>query len=138
MRYLLINIGSPKSLNSTIIRIRREYRGTRCPNLVNVFNDDHGLTDGLVTMNQNWYFLMNRVGLEEKLTLGPKCLFKKVIVHRFDIKCNPRPQHMGWATHPEPWHHSLPWVLTLKFSNHQVLQVDLFLCVSVCVCVVGK
>ena len=134
MRYLLINIGSPKSLNSTIIRIRREDRGTRCPNLVNVFNDDHGLTDGLVTMNQNWYFLMNRVGLEEKLTLGPKCLFKKVIVHRFDIKCNPRPHHI-WA---RPCTQNLDIILCHEYlvSNFPITKFCKLICF--CVCVVGK
>jgi hypothetical protein len=94
--YLIIKIGSPKSYDSTIIRIRREDGGTRGPYLINVLNNDQGLTNGLVSMDQDWDFLMNRVGLEEKLTLRPKYLFKKLIVNRFDIKGNLSPHHI-WA-----------------------------------------
>lgn len=91
--YLIINIGSPEACNSSIMGIGREDGGFRAPDLVNVLNNDKRLADGLTSMDEDRYFLVNRVGLEKKLALTPKRLFKKLIVNRFDIQGNPRPHH---------------------------------------------
>lgn len=84
-------------MNSTIIRIRREDGGTGGPDVVNVLNNDEGLADGLVSMDENWDFLVDRVGLEKKLALRLKRLFKKLILNSFDVKGNPSP-HRNWAS----------------------------------------
>jgi hypothetical protein len=83
-------------LNSTIVRIRREDRGSGGPDLVNVLNDDEGLADGLVGMDENGDFLVDGVGLEKKLALRSKRLFKKIILNSFDVQGNPGPHHI-WA-----------------------------------------
>jgi hypothetical protein len=62
-------------LKSTIVRIRREDGGSGGPYVVNVFNNQKGLADGVVGMDENRYFLVDRVGLEKKLALGNKRLF---------------------------------------------------------------
>ena len=79
-------------------------------------------------MNQNWDFLINRVGFEKKLTLRGQCLFKKLIFYRFDVKGNPSPQRI-WA---RPCTQELDIILrhefTLEiFANHPLVQDELYM-----------
>lgn len=64
--YLFINIGSPETSNSTLIRIRRENGRGRGPNIIHIMHNDQRLTEGFVFMNENWDFLVNGVGLNKK------------------------------------------------------------------------
>jgi hypothetical protein len=83
-------------LNSTIERIRREDGGSGGPDLVNVLNDDEGLADGLVGVDENGDFLVDGVGLEKELALGIKRLYNKLILNSFDVQGDLSPHHK-WA-----------------------------------------
>lgn len=80
--YLIINVVCPEASNSTVMRKRRED-GMRSifssPNLVHILNNDHGLTNGSAFMNQDWHLLVNRVGLDQQLTLAPKLLWNSYL-----------------------------------------------------------
>jgi hypothetical protein len=95
-QYLFVDVGSPKSVSSTIIRIRREDGRTGGPDVVNVLNNDEGLADGLVGMDESRDFLVDGIGSEKKLALRIQRLFKKLILNSFDVKGNPSPHHK-WA-----------------------------------------
>jgi hypothetical protein len=76
--YLVVNIGSPESMNSTIVRIGRENGGSGgAPNIVNVLNNKEGLANGVVGVDENRDFLVDGIGLEKKLALTPKLLLNE-------------------------------------------------------------
>ena len=96
--YLVIKIRSPESRNSTIIRIRGENRETiiTTPLLINIFNNDKGFGNALAIMNQDRNFLMNRVGFEEKITLGSQILLNELEINGFEIQRDSNSVH-EWA-----------------------------------------
>lgn len=61
MEYLVVNVSSPKSSDGTVIWIRGKNGGTMGPNLIDVMNNDERLTDGSITMDENWDFFVDRV-----------------------------------------------------------------------------
>ncbi|KAL3631100.1 hypothetical protein CASFOL_024084 [Castilleja foliolosa] len=63
------------------IRIRREKGWTVCgPNIVNVLNNDEGLTYRLSIMDQNRDFLKNWIGLEKELAFVAEILVDEFVV----------------------------------------------------------
>jgi len=69
--YLLINVGGPEPSNSAFVGIRREEGGPGVSKrLLEVLNDDHGLTYRLAVVEEYGHLLVHRVGLEEELALA--------------------------------------------------------------------
>jgi len=65
VNYLGVNIVSPESCLCSLVRIRRQQGRLFIPNLVNVLDSNQRLTNGFAIVDENWYFLMNWVHLEE-------------------------------------------------------------------------
>jgi len=68
--YRLINVDGPETSNGAIIRIRRENGRGRGPNIIHILHNDQRLAEGFVLMNENWDFLVDRIGLKKKLAFG--------------------------------------------------------------------
>lgn len=86
MAYLVVNIGSPESGYSAVVRFRREDGWSGGKSLVDVLNNHEGLAYGVVMVDENWDFLVNWVGFEEELALGSQFLLKELIVEGLDIE----------------------------------------------------
>lgn len=68
--YLLVNVGGPETSNSAFVVVRREEGGAGVSKrLLEVLNDDHGLTYRLAVVDEYGHLLVHRVGLEEELAL---------------------------------------------------------------------
>jgi hypothetical protein len=70
------------------------------PDLVNVLNDDEGLTDRFTVVDENRDLLVNRVHLEKQIALAPQVL---LLIFVFDPLLSqrdphPHPEHAGPET----------------------------------------
>lgn len=80
--YLFINISSsPETSNGVVIRIRGDNGRGRGPNIIHILHNDEKLTMGFVPVNENRDFLVNGVGLKEKLTFGLQPFLNEFILH---------------------------------------------------------
>jgi len=84
--YLVIDVSNPKSGISSIICILWKDGGNIGPNFINVFNYDCRFTYGFIFMEENWNFLVHRVGLKKKFTFGIQGLFNKLVIYTLEVK----------------------------------------------------
>lgn len=105
--YLLIDVRGPEAGGGTIIGIRGEDgRAGGGPGLIDVLDDDEGLTDRAVGVKEDRDLLVDRVGPEEELTLGAELLLQELVLHPLQVQRDPRPHH-EWAR-PAPDQLHLP------------------------------
>lgn len=96
---LIVYVGSPKPCDGPVVGMWRENGRSRwVPSLVDVLNDDVGLTNRFVSVNQNRHLLVNRVWFEEQFALWTKRLLEEFVANRFEVESDPRP-HESWRKH---------------------------------------
>ena len=72
--YLLVYVVRPEPGLSSLVWISRQQRRFMVPNLINILNYYHRLTNGLSVVDQNWDFLMNWVHLNKQRAFVPQVL----------------------------------------------------------------
>ena len=90
-KYLVIDVSNPKSGISAIIGILWKDGGKIGPNFINVLNYDSRFTYGFICMEENWDFLVHRVGLKKKVAFGIQGLFNDLIIYTLEAKGNLHP-----------------------------------------------
>ncbi|KAH0469352.1 hypothetical protein IEQ34_000910 [Dendrobium chrysotoxum] len=105
IKYLVVNIGSPKASDGAIVGIGREDgRAGRSPDLVNVLHNNAGLADGLISMDENGDELVDRIGLEKKLAFVKQIIWEVLVFDPLKIKSNHCPRHEGARPAPDQLH----------------------------------
>ncbi|KAH0470156.1 hypothetical protein IEQ34_001714 [Dendrobium chrysotoxum] len=105
IKYLVVNIDSPKASDGAIVGIGREDgRAGRSPDLVNVLHNNTGLADGLISMDENGDQLVDRIGLEKKLAFVKQIIWEVLVFDPLQIKSNHCPRHEGARPAPDQLH----------------------------------
>ena len=85
LNLLVYEVGPEPSLGS-LVSITRHEGSFVFPNFINVLNNNHGLTDGLVVMDKDRNLFVNWVHLEKKRAFMGQVLLNAFIVDSFFSK----------------------------------------------------
>ena len=84
--YLLVYVVRPEPGLSSLVWVTRQQRRFFVPNLINILNYYHRLTNGLSIVDQNWDFLMNGVHLKKQRVLVPRVLLSISYLRPFSAR----------------------------------------------------
>ena len=109
---LIVDVGGPEPSDGSVVGLGRENRRSIwAPSLVDVLNDDVGLTHGFVIVNQNRDLLVNGIRFKEQLALSTVCLLEKLVPNRFEVESDSGP-------HDED---TSPWANQLYVAGHHFI-----------------
>uniref|UniRef100_A0A8R7QUI1 Uncharacterized protein n=1 Tax=Triticum urartu TaxID=4572 RepID=A0A8R7QUI1_TRIUA len=72
--------------------------------LVDVLDDDLGLTDGLAVVDEDGHHLVDGVRAEEQLALVGEVLLHVLIAHALEVKRQLHPRYVRARPHPQQLH----------------------------------